>query len=251
MIITDYSKIAHNYDKNKDRNDISKDELIGSLYNFDNRDFRVLDLSCGTGNYLKKQINEYPKSVYEIEWIGIDKSNDMLRIAKGKNLDANLLIADVIDIPLKKNSVNYIKNMYAFHHYLEKEKAVKEMYRILKKNGIINLINSNHEYMRYSWVYKYFPSAYDLDNERKPKINEYYEIFEKNGFKIDLKIIVTVQKFMYKDIIEKVINRDISQLNIVTEEEYTKGIKKITVDMSKNESVISDLAIMEMNGYKK
>ena len=45
-------------------------------------------------------------------------------------------------------------------------------------------------------------------------------------------------------------NRDISQLNIITEEEYIKGIEEITSDIDKNESIIYDLANMEMNGYK-
>jgi ubiquinone/menaquinone biosynthesis C-methylase UbiE len=169
MKVTNYAKVAGNYDKNKARSDLTKDDIIGELYKFNNVDFSVLDLSCGTGNYLKRQIMEYPTSEYKIKWIGIDKSEDMIKKAKNKYIDAELIIADVINMPLENDSVNYIKNRFAFHHYVEKEKAVKEMYRILKQNGKLSIENLNHEYMRYSWVYKYFPSSIELDNERFPK----------------------------------------------------------------------------------
>jgi ubiquinone/menaquinone biosynthesis C-methylase UbiE len=53
----------------------------------------------------------------KIRWIGIDKSEDMIKEAWQKDLDADLIIADVINMPLEDNSVNYIKNRFAFHHY--------------------------------------------------------------------------------------------------------------------------------------
>jgi ubiquinone/menaquinone biosynthesis C-methylase UbiE len=103
MKITDYSKVAENYDRNKVRYDISKDETIETLYNINNTDFTVLDLSCGTGNYLKRQIAAYPLPNYKINWIGIDKSEDMVK--------------------------------------LEKEKVVKEIYRVLKSKGVLSILN--------------------------------------------------------------------------------------------------------------
>ncbi|MDR2536457.1 MAG: class I SAM-dependent methyltransferase, partial [Treponema sp.] len=198
MKTTDYSKVAGSYDKNKVRHDIPKDENIENLYKTNIPDFTVLDLSCGTGNYLKKQIMEYPLSSYKINWIGIDKSEEMIKKAQEKGLKAKLIIADAADMTLENSSINYIKNRFAFHHYVEKEKVVREMYRILKQNGKISIENLNHEYMRYSWVYKYFPSSIELDNERFPKIYDYYKLFENNGFNIDMNIKVVIKKFKYK-----------------------------------------------------
>jgi ubiquinone/menaquinone biosynthesis C-methylase UbiE len=250
MKITDYSKIAGNYDKNKVRYDIPKDNMIEELYNLNSECFTVLDLSCGTGNYLNRQIIEYPISKYSIKWIGIDKSEAMIKKAQYKNLDADLIIADAINIPLKNNSVNYIKNRFAFHHYVEKEKALKEIYRVLKQNGKVSIENLNHEYMRYSWVYKYFPSAIELDNERFPGIYDYYKLFENSGFSINMNIKVVIKKFKYKDIIEEVKNRDMSQLHIIMEEEYINGLRAIEEDSQSNENIIGDVAITEIYGEK-
>lgn len=251
MKITDYSKVAENYDKNKLRHYIPKDETIGNLYKISNIDFTVLDLSCGTGNYLKRQITEYPFSEYKIKWIGMDKSKDMIKMAENKGLDADLIIGDVVDIPLKDNSVNYIKNRFAFHHYLKKEKAVREMNRILKQNGILSILNLNHEYMKHSWVYKYFPGSIKLDNERFPEITELYKLLENNGFEINVNIKVEVKKFKYKDIIEETRNKDMSQLQIITEKEYKEGLNRMEEESKTEEEIIGDIAFTEIYGEKK
>jgi ubiquinone/menaquinone biosynthesis C-methylase UbiE len=147
--------------------------------------------------------------------------------------------------------VDYIKSRFAFHHCTEKEKAVKEMHRILKPNGKLSIENLNHEYMRYSWVYKYFPSSVGLDNERFPEMHGYYKLLENNGFKIiDINIKVVVKKFNYKDIIEEVKNRDMSQLRIITEEEYMRGLNEMEGDSKNNENIIGDLAIIKIYGEK-
>jgi ubiquinone/menaquinone biosynthesis C-methylase UbiE len=250
MKITDYSKVAENYDKNKVRHDIPVDEVIDYLYKTDGINFAVLDLSCGTGNYLRKQIMEYPLSQYKIKWIGIDKSEDMIKKAKSKNLEADLMIADVLDLPLENNSVSYIKNRFAFHHYLEKEKAVKEMYRVLKQNGALSMLNLNHEYMRCSWVYKFFPASIELDNERFPKTTDLYKLLENTGFKTKVNIKIEIKKFRYDDIIEEVKNKDMSQLHIISAEEYSNGLNQMVEAGKTNEYIIGDIAFTEIYGEK-
>jgi len=245
MLITDYSKIAENYDKNKARHKIQFDPLIKDMYEQDNNDFTVLDLSCGTGNYLAKQIFEYQKPHYRIKWIGIDKSKDMLKVAQTKKIDAKLILADAMDIPLKNNSVNYINNRNAFHHYTDKEKAIAEMHRILKHKGKIYSENASHEYVKYSWLYKYFPNAKEIDKERKPQISDYYMMFENCGFKVKLEVLITTKKCLYENIIDVVLNKDMSQLQLLTEQEYKDGLNKIIKD-SVHKYLFVDFALLKI-----
>jgi hypothetical protein len=104
--------------------------------------------------------------------------------------------------------------------------------------------------MRYSWVYKYFPASIELDNERFPTITELYKLLESNGFKITVNISIEVKKFKYTDIIEEVKNKDMSQLQIISEEEYEKGINKMEEDSKIHEYIIGDVAFTEIYGEK-
>ena len=250
MKVTDYSKIAHIYDKNTSRHRIAKDSIIEKMYRTDGFEFTVLDLSCGTGLYLDKQTAEYPLPEYKIKWIGLDKSESMINQAKEKQINSDFIIADVINMPLASNSVNYISNRFAFHHYEDKEKAVKEIYRILKPNGAINLVNMNPEYMKHFWVYKYFPSAIELDKERFCQTKYLYDLLENNRFKAEVNIKVKMKKFKYAHILEEAKNRDMSQLQIITEEEYNAGINQMEEDSKHSEYVIGDFALMEIYGEK-
>lgn len=250
MKITDYSSIASKYDANKIRHYIDKDINIENILSKNhNQQITVLDLACGTGNYLVKQIAEYQDQ--QIRWIGIDKSPEMLNVAMQKQLHAELLIGDACQIPLDDNSIDYIKIRFAFHHFNDKKKALKEVYRILKKNGKVSIYNLNHDYMQYSWIYKYYPQVEQIDKDRFPKTMDLYKWLIESGFETQASINTIIKKFYYKDIIEDAQNRDMSQLNLISDEEYKTGLNKIISDSKSSEYLIADIAFMDFLGEKQ
>ena len=249
MKTTDYSKIAAKYDDNKLRHYIEKDINIENICKKNsNQQISVLDLACGTGNYLVKQISEYKKN--PIKWLGIDKSPEMLNIAKQKSLNAELLIGDACKIPLEDNSIDYIKIRFAFHHFADKQKAIQEIYRILKTNGEVSIYNINHDYMQYSWVYKFYPQVVQIDKERFPKTLDLFNWLDNAGFETQASINTIIKKFYYKDILEDARNRDMSQLNLISDEEYQIGLDKIIAASKTAEYLVSDIAFMDFHSKK-
>ena len=79
MKTTNYSNIAEKYDKNQYRvNEVRFDyDLKKYIDNNSKSEYQVLDLSCGTGLYLEKQINFFEG--FNIKWNGLDLSEQMLR----------------------------------------------------------------------------------------------------------------------------------------------------------------------------
>jgi ubiquinone/menaquinone biosynthesis C-methylase UbiE len=174
----------------------------------------------------------------------------MIKKAREKGINAKLIVGDAAGMPLEDRAVNYIKNRFAFHHYVEKEKAVGEMYRVLKPHGILSMLNLNHEYMNYSWVYKYFPASVELDKDRFPKAIELYKWLESIGFKVSISVKVDVKKFKYRDIIAETKNKDMSQLQIITEDEYRRGLEKMEEDGRTHECIMGDIALTEVCAKK-
>ena len=249
MKTTDYSKIASKYDSNKIRHFIDKDLNIPNIITCNNAtSLTVLDLACGTGNYLVKQTEEYKDQ--NIKWIGIDKSPNMLEVAKQKNLPAELLLGDACDIPLDNESVDYIKIRFAFHHFSDKIKALKEVHRVLKSNGCVSIYNITHDYMHHSWIYKYYPQVEQLDIERFPKSIDLYKWLDELHFETKGSIHTIIKKFYYSDILDDARNRDMSQLNLISDEEYINGLNKIIDDSKENEYLIADISFMDFLGKK-
>ena len=98
---------------------------------------RVLDAGCGTGNFL------IVLEKYNLELYGIDITKEMLEIAKHKLKRAKLKLVSAEKLNFKDNYFNYVFSIDAFHHYSNKERALGNFYRILKKNGKLIIVDVN------------------------------------------------------------------------------------------------------------
>jgi ubiquinone/menaquinone biosynthesis C-methylase UbiE len=100
------------------------------------KDNTVVDIGCGIGT-LASRIAGFSKEV-----IGIDIAPERIERAKAIHNVDNLkfYVADAYNLPLESKSVDVIVSVGAFHH-LDLEKIVPEMKRVLRKGGIIFIID--------------------------------------------------------------------------------------------------------------
>ncbi|QGH35501.1 methyltransferase domain-containing protein [Gracilibacillus salitolerans] len=246
MKITNYSKIAEKYDKNQYRaNEISFDnDLKEYIENNRQKEYDVLDLSCGTGLYLEKQTNYF--NGLDIKWSGLDLSDQMLNKAKEKVKNVELIQADVADMPYESETIDFISNSYAFHHYMDKGAALNEIYRVLKKGGIYKLHNIAIHDMPKWWAYHYFPSAYYEDLKRFWNKDVIYNELTSRGFEVNLEITYRMENIKVIDYIDHVENRDISVLTLIHDEDYEKGLERMRYDIktNPNKTIVNDFAEM-------
>lgn len=102
---------------------------------------RVLEVSFGTG-YL---MSHYGKHCGEI--VGLDQSEDMRRQAieriAARGVKATLLLGDALALPFTDDSFDCLVNTDAFSLYSDREKAMREFYRVLKPGGRMVLMEIN------------------------------------------------------------------------------------------------------------
>lgn len=121
----------------------------------------VLDLCCGTGEYLTPEVANFKKG------IGIDFSGKMLNIFQQKfnnRLPANLEIieADTRKIPLGNSSVDFIYSFCSLYYVPRVDVAINEMGRILRQGGVaafelgnfwsLNTPVCELNYKKYGWA---------------------------------------------------------------------------------------------------
>ena len=93
-----------------------------------------------------------------------------------------MLKADVHELPFKGETFDYVICTEAFHHYYNQEKALKEMYRVVKEKGKVIIVDVNF----------FLPIIHRLFEKVEPgciKVNnkkEMYKLFKKTGL-INLK----------------------------------------------------------------
>ncbi len=245
MKTTDYSKIASKYDKNEYRQKIEPDNiLIEYIEQNVQSEYNILDLACGTGIYLDNQIKFF--SDKNINWCGLDASEDMLKIAKNKINNISLIQGVADSLPYESEYFDYISNNYAFQHFTKKAKALDEVTRVLKKDGIFTMHNIAIHEMKNWWIYKYFPSAYFEDLKRFWKKELIFSELLNRGFNVEMNIKYKMRLMEISSLLPYVENKDISILTLIDEKDYLNGLEKMKSDIQNNSEakVVCDFAEM-------
>ena len=136
---------------------------------------KLLDVGFGTGNLLLL-LGKNKK----LQLFGIDISKNMLLIAKEKlresKIKANLKLLAIENFK-EKNKYNYIFSTEAFHHFSNQEKAIKNMFNALKKNGKLIIVDLNFG------ILNYFFHLIEPGNSKMNNAYEFRKLFEENNFK--------------------------------------------------------------------
>jgi ubiquinone/menaquinone biosynthesis C-methylase UbiE len=119
---------------------VEGDKILKMLEPVKNK--KILDACCGTGRYSIKLAKKGAIVT------GIDFSKNMLNIAKNKakkqDLDINFKIGNVLNLPFKNNSFDIVICALALSHVKNLKKALFELNRVLKKNGILIISDLHH-----------------------------------------------------------------------------------------------------------
>lgn len=147
---------------------------------------KVLDLGSGSGRHLY--------SIKNGKMYLVDFSKDMLKLAEEKSkklkINAEFKQANLWEIPYEDNFFDYaicISALHCVESAENREKAVKELYRVLKKGGKaeIGVWNIKSKRFKNSPKEKYI--AWTTKGKRYYYLydeNEVHDLFKKAGFKI-------------------------------------------------------------------
>jgi SAM-dependent methyltransferase len=91
----------------------------------------VLDAGCGTGRLLRKIRQRWP----DTKLYGIDPAEGMINKAREMMPDATFILGSAESIMLPDSSVDFVISTTSFHHWEDQNRAIQEIYRILRKGG--------------------------------------------------------------------------------------------------------------------
>ncbi|MDQ3238906.1 MAG: class I SAM-dependent methyltransferase [bacterium] len=143
---------------------------------------KILDLGCGTGELLFKLAQKYPANV---EFVGIDISEEMLKQAKSK-LDSfksvSLHSGDIEQVSYPDEYFDLIVSIGVMHYIQNPKIMTKEAFRVLKREGSYMLIDMAQE----SLTTKIFSFLRRIESGAKQfySLNSISELLSSQGFKI-------------------------------------------------------------------
>ena len=110
---------------------------------------RLLDAGCGSGKYaIPLTMRGFDVAAFDVSNMGLKMAHDR---CISRNLDIDLLAANVYQIPFKNDSFDIVWCYGVLQHLLsnEREYAVSEFRRVLKKDGILFIEVFGEDDMRY------------------------------------------------------------------------------------------------------
>lgn len=142
-----------------------------------NRESRILDVACGTGNYT------VALSQLGLNMTGTDISEEMLVKARKKSNQVTWDRADVLHLPYQDGGFSGATCILAIHHFTDLLKSFQQVYRVLS-HGRFVIFTSSPEQMERYWLKEYFPKAMMNSCNQMPEVLEVVNNLKKVGFKI-------------------------------------------------------------------
>jgi len=214
---TDYSKIAKTYDTYRQVKEIWLSKIIE--FSEVEADKVVLDFGCGTGRYALG-ISDLKNPTI----CGLDPSIEMLRqaVEKDDGRAVNWINADGQLLPFRGITFDSIFMTLVIHHLEDKEKAIREVFLTLKRDGVCVVMTNSHSRIKGSYL-RVFPGLIEKDLARSPTIPAIRKMMKNAGFSKTHFYPVEHNEFSPRsEIIERVRNKYISTLTLYSDEEFER-----------------------------
>ena len=201
---------------------------------------RVLDVGCGTGRWLNS-ISTVADGIF-----GLDLSSGMLAQAHKDNPNLLLTQGRAGSLPFVDQSFDLVYCINALHHFEEPQDFISETWSLLKPGGCLGIIGQIPQDKRNRWyVYDYFEGTYEADLMRFQPWDTVMGWMDLIGYKeIQWNPVETIidHKFGRDVLKDPFIKKNaVSQLAILSDQAYMRGIERIWEAIKEAEAVGDNL----------
>ncbi len=230
----DYDQIAPAFDRRYERREYAGVERALREFVGDLSVLRVLEVGCGTGHWLNV-LRADKENV-----MGLDFSFGMLARARTTLPTMALIRGTAQHLPLPSSSVDRVFCINAIHHFLDKPAFLREARRILRPGGRMLTVGLDPHAGRDRWhVYDYFEESLEIDKQRYTSSEQLREWMSEAGFKdcATREVEHWVSRLPARESLEqgRLDQAVTSQLSVLTEDEYRRGLDRIQRDMERAE----------------
>jgi ubiquinone/menaquinone biosynthesis C-methylase UbiE len=225
----DYEAIAANYDRRYDQNDYAgvEEAVAGFVMALAGP---VLEVGCGTGHWLRSLAAKGVRAT------GIDAAANMLARARLHDAGAALVRGTAEHLPFTGEGFAGVLCVNALHHFPDKPAFMREARRVLRRGGRFMTIGLDPHTGVDRWcIYDYFEPAFAIDLRRYPAAGTIRAWMRDVGLADGVTREIQhrpVQMPARRAIEEGRLQKTwTSQLGVLTDEEYERGLARIRADI--------------------
>jgi ubiquinone/menaquinone biosynthesis C-methylase UbiE len=136
---------SRRYDRDPLQNLLFKPSHRMMVRNFQPGEERILDIGCGTSRFATRVLGRFPHA----QVVGLDLCCNMLRASQARQFKGrdrmSLVQGDSEKLPFTDDSFDLVTCSHSFHHYPNQAQVVAEMYRVLRPDGRLMIIDGDRD----------------------------------------------------------------------------------------------------------
>jgi ubiquinone/menaquinone biosynthesis C-methylase UbiE len=219
----DYDLLAQQYALHRQvQPDVLKSLIQDSQIN---EGSRVLEVGCGTGNYIIAL-----QGVVGCAAWGVEPSPQMLATAGARTTQVHFQPGRAEQLAYPAGFFDLIFSVDVIHHVQDRAAYFAEAYRILKPGGKICTVTDSEEIIRTRQpLSSYFPETIEVELQRYPAISDVGAMMSSAGFHDQQ---ASTADFAYLlDDVQIYRDKAFSCLHLIPEEAFVRGMQQMERDL--------------------
>jgi ubiquinone/menaquinone biosynthesis C-methylase UbiE len=188
---------------------------------------RVLEVGCGTGNYLRAVTQWQGGNAY-----GLDPSTEMLSRARAVGGPVHLILGRAEQIAFAANSFDLIFSVDVVHHVEDKAAFYAGVARTLRAGGRVCTVTDSADIIRRRELLSgYFPETVEVELARYPRIRQLEAWMVAAGL-ADVQVVTVEEPYEVTNS-QPFRDRVYSSLHLISGEAFQAGLERLERDLAR------------------
>ena len=186
---------------------------------------RVLEVGCGTGNYISALSETVGCTAY-----GLDPSIEML--ARVGSNEVHLVLGRAEELGFAEAIFHLVYSVDAIHHIGDKAAFYREGTRVLRPGGwLCTVTDSADMLIRREILSGYFPETVEIELARYPRIAQLERWMNRDGL-VSIRVSAVEEPYQVTSI-QPFRDRAYSSLHTIAEEAWQAGMERLERDLAR------------------
>ena len=137
-----------------------------------------LDVACGLGLMMKTMASK------QVQSFGIDISTEAIKQAREYCPEGKMQVGNAESLSFESEQFDYITCLGSLERMMDRKHALREQYRVAKKDAKICLMVRNSEHFTWRFIFKLFRLDYKKGHQDALNLQEWTDLFLSCGFKV-------------------------------------------------------------------
>lgn len=190
------------------------------------RSFRVLEVGCGTGNYVIALEQATGASS-----IGVDPSAEMLAVARARTAGVRFVLGAAEALPFPDEHFDFVFSIDVIHHVANPAASLAASFRVLRPGGRLCVGTDDEETIRGRLHSRYFPETVTVELARYPPLSGLRSMLAAAGFE---EIVEERTASPYRLVDPRPYReRAFSSLHLISAEAFRRGLDRLEDDLAR------------------